>query len=88
MTKWQIYVNDPSINSYTEVRMNDGTSTDAKGYKAISISIYDDDLAKLDYLVAQLKGRGAKNACRSRLIRFALNQVDVNSAFKAFIRDR
>ena len=59
------------------------TTTEAQGdkpthYKVICISIYNDDLAHLDALVAQLKKRGMTKANRSALIRAALQQVDLD----------
>ncbi|MDD5726888.1 MAG: hypothetical protein PHC53_05850 [Patescibacteria group bacterium] len=52
-------------------------------YKVICISIYNDDLANLDEVVAQLKARGATRVSRSMLIRYALGMVNINSAFQA-----
>ena len=46
-------------------------------YKVICISLYNDDLAELDAKVEQLKSRGLTKANRSALIRFALEQVDL-----------
>ncbi len=47
-------------------------------YKVICISIYTDDLARLDEMVDELKARGLTKANRSALIRHALEQVDLN----------
>jgi hypothetical protein len=46
-------------------------------YKVICISIYTDDLEKLDTMVDDLKSRGITKANRSALIRHALSQVDL-----------
>jgi hypothetical protein len=47
-------------------------------YKVICISMYTKDLARLDEMVAALKGRGLTKANRSALIRAALEQVDLD----------
>ena len=47
-------------------------------YKVICISMYNDDLSKLDDMVATLKGRGYTKANRSALIRHALSELDLD----------
>jgi hypothetical protein len=47
-------------------------------YKVICISLYTDDLARLDEMVDGLKARGLTKANRSALIRHALGQVDLD----------
>ena len=51
-------------------------------YKVICISMYNDDLERLDAMVDELKGRGFTKANRSALIRHALNQVDLDNVPK------
>jgi hypothetical protein len=46
-------------------------------YKVICISMYTDDLKRLDGMVDALKARGLTKANRSALIRYALGAVDV-----------
>ncbi|MBK6516234.1 MAG: hypothetical protein IPM79_02680 [Polyangiaceae bacterium] len=46
-------------------------------YKVICISMYTDDLKKLDEMVDELKARGLTKASRSALIRHALEGVDI-----------
>ncbi len=46
-------------------------------YKVICISMYTDDLKRLDGMVESLKARGLTKANRSALIRFALSSVDL-----------
>ena len=46
-------------------------------YKVICISMYNDDLSKLDDMVRELKRRGYTKANRSALIRHALSVVDL-----------
>jgi hypothetical protein len=51
-------------------------------YKVICISMYNEDLAKLDEMVEELKSRGLTKANRSALIRHALSQVDLSKVPK------
>ena len=48
-------------------------------YKAICISLYVEDLDKLDEMVDDLKSRGLTKANRSALIRYALSKVDLDT---------
>jgi len=48
-------------------------------YKVISISLYTEDLERLEAMVAELKRRGHTKASKSSLIRFALDQVDLDA---------
>ena len=47
-------------------------------YKVICISMYTEDLTRLDSMVEQLKARGLTKANRSALIRYALGGVDLD----------
>ncbi len=49
----------------------------AQHYKIVCISLYLEDITKLDRKVAELKKRGHGRANRSSLIRAALDQVDL-----------
>ncbi|MGZ5968480.1 MAG: hypothetical protein ACXWP4_12490 [Polyangiales bacterium] len=51
-------------------------------YKVICISMYNEDLDRLDGMVEELKKRGFTKANRSALIRFALEQVDLDKVQK------
>jgi hypothetical protein len=51
-------------------------------YKVICISMYTDDLKRLDQMVDTLKARGLTKANRSALIRYALGIVDLDSVPK------
>lgn len=57
---------------------------DANHYKVLSISLYNDDIEKMDELVRELKKRGFTRANRSALIRFALDQVDISKMPKGY----
>ncbi len=48
-------------------------------YKVICISMYTDDLKRLDAMVDDLKARGMTKANRSALIRYALTALDLDS---------
>ncbi len=45
-------------------------------YEIICISMYKEDLARLDEKVAALKSRGHRRMTRSALIRWALDQIE------------
>jgi len=47
-------------------------------YKIICISLYNEDLVRLDDMVSKLKKRGLTKASRSALIRYALSNVDLD----------
>jgi hypothetical protein len=51
-------------------------------YKVICISMYTDDLERLDEMVANLKSRGLTKANRSALIRYALGAVKLDDVPK------
>lgn len=47
-------------------------------YKVCCISLYTEDIEKLDAMVAELKDRGYTKANKSALIRYALDTVDLD----------
>jgi len=51
-------------------------------YKVICISMYTEDLKRLDTMVESLKARGMTKANRSALIRYALSTVDLEQVPK------
>ena len=51
-------------------------------YKVICISMYTEDLARLDAMVEALKARGLTKANRSALIRYALGAVKLEDVPK------
>jgi hypothetical protein len=51
-------------------------------YKVICISMYTDDLSRLDAMVDSLKARGLTKANRSALIRYALGAIDLDQVPK------
>ena len=53
-------------------------------YDVICISLYKEDLAQLDKMVAKLKKQGHRRISRSALIRFALDQVDIRDFPRAY----
>ena len=48
----------------------------ADHYEIICISMYNEDLARLDQKVADLKAKGHRRMTRSALIRWALDQIE------------
>jgi hypothetical protein len=53
-------------------------------YDVICISLYKEDLARLDKMVTKLKKQGHRRVSRSALIRFALDQVDIRDLPRAY----
>jgi len=53
-------------------------------YKIVSISLYQEDIARLEKMVAELKRRGHTKANKSQLIRFALDTVDLDRLPKSY----
>ena len=53
-------------------------------YRIVSISLYNEDIEKIDNLVAELKKMGHTKANRSALIRYAIDTVDINKMPKAY----
>lgn len=53
-------------------------------YKVISISLYREDIERLEAMVAELKRRGHTKANKSSLIRYALDHVDLDSVPRGY----
>jgi len=53
-------------------------------YKIVCISLYTEDIARLETLVAELKRRGHTKASKSALIRYALDTVDIGRMPKGY----
>lgn len=53
-------------------------------YKVVCISLYTEDIARLEALVAELKRRGHTKASKSGLIRYALDSVDIDKMPKGY----
>lgn len=53
-------------------------------YKVVCISLYTEDIERLEEMVAELKRRGHTKANKSQLIRAALAQVDLGKIPKGF----
>ncbi|MBI5511220.1 MAG: hypothetical protein HY903_20865 [Deltaproteobacteria bacterium] len=52
-------------------------------YKIVSISLYNEDIARLEQMVQELKSRGVYKANKSELIRQALARLDLDTLAKA-----
>lgn len=80
---------EPSVAKKTAeatpiARRRTASPQDANHYKVLSISLYNEDIEKMDDLVLELKKRGFTRANRSALIRFALDQVDITKMPKGY----
>ena len=66
--------------SERELETNNRSDREAKPehYKIICISLYNEDLVRLDEMVTNLKKRGLTKASRSALIRYALSNVNLD----------
>ena len=53
-------------------------------YKIVSISLYNEDIEKIDRLVQELKETGHPKANRSALIRYAIDTVDTTKMPKSY----
>ena len=56
----------------------------ADHYDVICISLYTEDLERLDAMVAELKKKGHRKVSRSALIRFALDRVKLGDFPRAY----
>jgi hypothetical protein len=53
-------------------------------YKIVCISLYTEDIARLEALVGELKRRGHTKANKSAVIRYALESVDIGKMPKGY----
>jgi len=53
-------------------------------YKIVCISLYTEDIARLEALVGELKRRGHTKANKSAIIRYALESVDISKMPKGY----
>lgn len=53
-------------------------------YKIVSISLYNEDIERIDRIVQELKESGHPKANRSALIRYAIDTVDVSKMPKSY----
>jgi hypothetical protein len=53
-------------------------------YKIVCISLYTEDIARLEALVGELKQRGHTKANKSAVIRYALDTVDIGKMPKGY----
>ncbi len=53
-------------------------------YKVVCISLYTEDIERLEALVAELKRRGHTKANKSQVIRAALDQIDLGKIPKGY----
>jgi hypothetical protein len=50
---------------------------DGKSFRLVTFSFYEDDVARLDELLAMAKANGHSKASRSQIVRLALRQVNI-----------
>ena|SRR6266508_3984450 len=53
-------------------------------YKIVCISLYTEDIARLEAMVAELKKRGHTKANKSAVIRYALDSIDLSKMPKGY----
>lgn len=53
-------------------------------YEVICISLYKEDLSRLDEMVSKLKNEGHRKMSRSALIRFALDTADLSELPRSY----
>lgn len=75
---------EASVASPGMARRRIVSAPDVNHYKVLSISLYNEDIERMDELVRELKTRGFTRANRSALIRFALDQVDITKMPKGY----
>lgn len=79
-----VFYNAPLREVKPRVVAEPETAARPTHYKVVSISLYNEDLEHLDELVKALKERGHTKASRSSLIRYALQQVEVEKVPKTY----
>jgi hypothetical protein len=52
---------------------------DGQSYRLVTFSFYEDDVARLDQLLAEAKKQGHRRVSRSQIVRLALRQVNVKA---------
>jgi len=57
--------------------MKEANATKVRPYKVVCISLYNDDITRLDAVVEKLKARNVRGVSRSSVIREALDRLDV-----------
>lgn len=75
---------DSFYGAKTKKRNRVQTKKKPDHYDVICISLYKEDLAQLDKMVAKLKKQGHRRISRSALIRFALDQVEIGDFPRAY----
>lgn len=52
---------------------------DGASFRLVTFSFYEEDVARLDKLLADARKKGKRKASRSQIVRLALRQVDVSA---------
>ena len=74
----------PVVKPLAKVKAKRKQKPKPSHYEVLCISMYRDDLARLDAEVARLKAEGHTKMSRSGLIRFALDHMDTSKLPKAY----
>lgn len=69
----------PSGPMVADITNHQPTKPRQNHYKTISISLYLEDIERIDNLVYELKRRGFSKMNRSALIRFAIDTVNIDA---------
>ena len=73
---------------YRPTPTNDASQQQKKAkpthYKIVCISLYNEDIERLEQLVKELKRRGHTKANKSQVIRAALDQIDLDKIPKGY----
>lgn len=78
------YGGEPAKTAPTRPKKARPKAPKPEHYEVICISMYKEDLARLDEKVAELKASGHRKMNRSALIRFALDEVDLGKLPKSY----
>ncbi len=73
-TRWQLSDKQRRVRQLRAPRTR--VKLGEKGYATVCISLYEDDLDRMDALVGRLQGKGHTKMNRSQLIREAVRQFD------------
>ncbi|MFT4703438.1 MAG: hypothetical protein ACI81R_001129 [Bradymonadia bacterium] len=65
-------------------RRGASVKTSAPHYKIVSISLYNNDIDRIDELVSEWKAAGYPKANRSALIRYAISKIDASELPKGW----
>lgn len=74
-------IQDPknTLYGFKEIEEKDkSSSSDKKDYKVITVSLYNEDIELLDHYLSELKRLGYRRINKSKIIRYALRNIDIS----------